>query len=44
MFKIVKRYYSKGYYSKDGVKVFVRTGDITVDEYKEITEEEYSEN
>lgn len=43
MFDIVKRYYDKGYYSKDNVKLFVKTGDITKEQYKEITGEDYTE-
>ena len=43
MFDIVKRYYDRGYYSKESVKVFVKTGDITAEQYKEITGEDYVE-
>lgn len=42
MFKIVKRYYDKGIYSKEDVKVFVRAKDITAEQYKEITGDEYA--
>jgi uncharacterized XkdX family phage protein len=38
---IVKRYYDKGYYTKDDVKVFVRAGKITPEQYEEITGEPY---
>lgn len=41
MFKIVKRYYDKGIYSKENVATFVRAGKLTADEYKEITGEKY---
>lgn len=41
MFRIVKRYYDRGIYNKDNVKVFVRSGDITAEQYKEITGDEY---
>ena len=40
MFKIVKRYYDKGIYSKENVAVFVMSGKITAEQYKEITGEE----
>ena len=42
MFRIVKRYYDRGIYNKDNVKVFVRAGDITPEQYKEITGDEYT--
>lgn len=41
MYRIVKRYYDKGYYTKEDVKKFVASGDITAEQYKEITGEEY---
>jgi uncharacterized XkdX family phage protein len=41
MYRIVKRYYDKGYYTKEDVKKFVVSGDITAEQYKEITGEEY---
>ena len=41
MFAIVKRYYVKGIYSKEDVKVFVRAGKLTEAQYKEITGEDY---
>lgn len=41
MKNIVKRYYDKGIYSKEDVKVFVRAGKITEADYEEITSEIY---
>ena len=43
MFKIIKRYYDKGFYVKEDVKVFVKANQITEEEYQEITGEDYSE-
>lgn len=43
MFDIINEYYSQGYYDNNDLKIFVQTGDITSDEYKQITSEEYSE-
>lgn len=43
LYNVVKRYYSKGFYTDDDVKVFVVAGKITNDEYKEITGEDYAE-
>lgn len=43
MYKIVKRYYDKGYYDDEDVKVFVRAGKITPAEYEEITGVPYKE-
>lgn len=43
MFKIVKRYYDKGYYTKEDVAVFVRAGKITAEQYEQITGEVYEE-
>lgn len=43
MFKIIKRYYDKGFYSKEDVKVFVKSNQITEEEYQEITGEPYGE-
>lgn len=42
MYKIVKRYYDRGYYSKDDVAKFVLAGKITDDEYEQITGEKYN--
>ena len=41
MFKIVKRFYDKGYYSKEDVAKFVVSGKITAAEYKTITGDDY---
>ena len=41
MYKIVKRYYDKGTYTKEDVRKFVKAGKITEDEFKEITGEDY---
>ena len=41
MFKIVKGFYDKGIYSDKDVAKFVISGKITLDEYKEITGNEY---
>ena len=41
-FKLVKRYYSAGYYDKADVAIFVQYNKITTDQYKEITGEEYA--
>lgn len=43
MFKIIKRYYDKGFYVKEDVKVFVKANQITEEEYQEITGEAYGE-
>lgn len=43
MYKIVKRYYDKGYYDEEDVKVFVRAGKITPEEYEKITGIPYKE-
>ena len=43
MFKIVKRYYDRGIYSKEDVATFVKAKKLTADEYKEITGEDYTE-
>lgn len=42
MYNIIKRYYNRGIYSKENVAVFVASGKITAEQYKEITGEEYS--
>lgn len=41
MFKIVKRFYDKGYYTKEDVAVFVKAGKITAEQYEEIVGEKY---
>lgn len=41
MFKVVKRYYDKGIYSKEDVATFVKAGKITPAQYKDITGEPY---
>lgn len=41
MFKIIKRYYDRGIYSKENVAVFVASGKITEGQYREITGTEY---
>lgn len=43
MFKILKRYYDKGIYTVENVKIFVKVGKITAKEFYEITSEEYKE-
>lgn len=42
MYKIIKRYYDKGIYTKENVKVFVTAGKITLEQYAGITGEEYA--
>ena len=41
MFKIIKRYYNRGIYTKENVAVFVASGKITAEQYMEITGTEY---
>ena len=41
MYKIIKRYHDRGIYTKENVAVFVESGKITAEQYKEITGEEY---
>ena len=41
MYNIIKRYYDRGTYSKENVAVFVVSGKITAEQYKEITGTEY---
>lgn len=43
MYKIVKRYYDKGIYSKEDVATFVKAGKITPEQYKSIVGEDYAE-
>lgn len=40
MFKVVKKYYDKGFYTKDDVMKFVMAGKITEEEYEEIVKED----
>lgn len=39
--ELVKRYYTKGIYSIEDVKTFVRANKLTPEEYQEITGEIY---
>lgn len=41
MFKIVKRYFDKGIYTKEDVRKFVLAGRLSAAEYQAITGEEY---
>lgn len=41
MFKIIKRYYDRRIYTKENVAVFMKSGKITKEQYKEITGEEF---
>lgn len=43
MFKIIKRYYDKGIYTKENVATFVKAGKITAGQYAEITGQQYKE-
>lgn len=40
-FEKIKRYFDKDIYTKEQVKVFVVSGKITGEQYKEITGEDY---
>ena len=40
-FEKIKRYYDKGIYTNDEVKVFVKWNKITEEQYKEITGADY---
>lgn len=40
-YSLVKRYYERGYYTTDDVKVFVQAGKITDQQYEEITGKPY---
>lgn len=42
MFKVVKRYYDMGLYTKENVKVFVVAGRLTAEDYRLITGDEYT--
>lgn len=41
IYKIVKRYFDLGIYTAENVGVFVKSGKINSDEYKEITGQDY---
>lgn len=41
-FKTVNNFYKGGQYDKDDVKVFVEKGKITLEQYQQITDEEYT--
>ena len=40
-FNTIKKYYDKKIYKKAHIKAFVRTGNLTEEEYKLITGEDY---
>jgi uncharacterized XkdX family phage protein len=42
-FDTVKNYYDSGLYTKEQVAVFVAKGKITLEQYEQITGEEYKE-
>jgi uncharacterized XkdX family phage protein len=42
-YTVVKRYYERGYYTNNEVKLFVQAGKITPEQYEEITGEPYVE-
>lgn len=44
MYRVVKRYYDRGIYSKEDVAKFVQAGKLTAEEYQEITAEVYAAN
>ena len=41
MFDLINDYYSQGFYSAEDIKIFVQNNDITLEQYKEITGEDY---
>lgn len=43
MYRVVKRYYDMGIYTKDNVAMFVKAGKITPEQYKTITGDDYVE-
>lgn len=43
MYKVVKRYYDLGIYTKENVAMFVKAGKITAEQYKTITGDDYPE-
>ena len=42
-YSIVKKFYEMGIYTSEDVKIFVLARDITEEQYKEITGEEYTD-
>lgn len=40
-FNMIKKYYSKGYYKDEDVKIFVEIKKISEEEYKEVTGIDY---
>lgn len=42
MFEIIKKNYKRGLWTKQMVKIAVKKGAITAEQYEEITEEVYS--
>ena len=42
MFNTIKKYYNKGMYNNEQMKVFVRAGYITENEYEDITGKAYT--
>ncbi len=43
MYERIKKYYKKGFYTKEQVAMFVEKGVITPEQYEEIIGEQYSE-
>ncbi len=41
MYKIIKRFYDRGFYSSEDVGVFVASGKITAEQYEKITGKKY---
>lgn len=41
LYRVIKRYFDRGIYSKEDVAVFVKAGKISPTEYAEITGEDY---
>lgn len=41
MYKMIKRYYDKGLYTNEEMKIFVNSNMITREQYKEITGVEF---
>lgn len=42
MFKLLKNYFEKGLYDDQSLKVFVRSGTLTAEQYEEITGKPYT--